>query len=435
MLALALVFSIISLLIGALTLVKVQAPYGFGLLPLKLFACALSPLGAICGVLGLGFGLLAGSLVALALAAAGLALSGGYILQMLAAHEDFAGVFGRDWQQRIPPERAERMLRRHWTGWIPAEPDPVWQRDVPFWTIPGTQRRLLCDLWMPAEGVSPSGLAFIYIHGGNWYFLDKDVLTRPFFRHLAGQGHVVMDVAYRLFPETDLAGMVGDVKRAIAWMKDNGRAYGVDPSRVVVGGASAGGHLALLAAFAPHQAEMTPPDVQDCDLSVRAVISEYGPTNLAACYYHTNQDKTTRSIRSRTVAVGQPPAPVDLNRTQEPQAGRGRLGFNKPTTYGAFVNLLGRHPDEIPETYALYSPDSYVHPGCPPALLIKGRDDLVTPTPAVDDLQQKLGAAGVTCLNVLYPHTDHAFDLVLPRLSPPAQASWYVIDRFLALVG
>jgi len=63
---------------------------------------------------------------------------------------------------------------------------------------------------------------------------------------------------------------------------------------VAVGGASSGRHLALLAAFAPYRPEMTPDDLKGCDLSVRAVISEYGPTNLAACYFHTNQNKTTR---------------------------------------------------------------------------------------------------------------------------------------------
>ena len=63
-----------------------------------------------------------------------------------------------------------------------------------------------------------SGLAVVYLHGGAWYGLDKDVGTRPLFRHLAAQGHVVVDVAYRLFPETDLPGMVADAKRALAWV-------------------------------------------------------------------------------------------------------------------------------------------------------------------------------------------------------------------------
>ena len=50
----------------------------------------------------------------------------------------------------------------------------------------------------------------------------------PTFRHLAAQGHVVMDVSYRLAPEADLLGMVGDVKRSVAWLKANAARYGVD---------------------------------------------------------------------------------------------------------------------------------------------------------------------------------------------------------------
>jgi hypothetical protein len=36
---------------------------------------------------------------------------------------------------------------------------------------------------------------------------------------------------------------------------------------------------------------------------------------------------------------------------------------------------------------------------------------------------------------VLFPQTDHAFDLVLPRWSPSAQSALYEIERFLALMA
>jgi acetyl esterase/lipase len=55
--------------------------------------------------------------------------------------------------------------------------------------------------------VPPSGLAFIHLHGGGHASLDKGGPTAPWFRHLAAQGHVVMDVAYRLIPETTVPGM------------------------------------------------------------------------------------------------------------------------------------------------------------------------------------------------------------------------------------
>jgi hypothetical protein len=100
------------------------------------------------------------------------------------------------------------------------------ERDVAYWTVPGTDRQLLADLWQPPEGTQPSGLAFIYRHGGGHASGDKGGPTEPWFRHLAAQGHVVMDVAYRFCPETNVPGMQGDVKRAIVWMKRNAAHYG-----------------------------------------------------------------------------------------------------------------------------------------------------------------------------------------------------------------
>ena len=72
--------------------------------------------------------------------------------------------------------------------------EPIWERDLSFWTIPGTDRDLLCDVWRPNDG-SGSGLGIVYLHGGAWFIMDKDFGTRPLFNHLVAQGHTVMDVA------------------------------------------------------------------------------------------------------------------------------------------------------------------------------------------------------------------------------------------------
>jgi len=164
-----------------------------------------------------------------------------------------------------------------------ASPKTSFERDIVFWTVPDTQRELLCDIWRPADG-DASGLAVVYLHGGGWTAFDKDFLTRPFFRHLVAQGHTVMDVSYRLCPEEDIFGMIGDVKRAIAWMKANAFRYGVNPEKVVLIGSSAGAHLCLLAGYTPQQPELTPEDLIGTDLSVCGVVSYYGPSDLMAAY-------------------------------------------------------------------------------------------------------------------------------------------------------
>lgn len=173
------------------------------------------------------------------------------IVRVGSARVDLSGALGTGWPDRIPTERRARMISRWWAGRLRSGPQPRLRQDVVFATVPGTDRVLLCDVWRPPPGVAPSGLAVVYLHGSAWYTLDKDFATRPLFRHLAAQGHVVVDVAYRLFPETDVPGMAGDAKRAVAWVREHATDLAVDPDRIVLAGGSAGGHLALLAAYAP----------------------------------------------------------------------------------------------------------------------------------------------------------------------------------------
>lgn len=119
---------------------------------------------------------------------------------------DLSGAFGVGWAERIPAQRRARMVSRWWTGPLPRTPQPRLRQDVAFTTVPGTDRVLRCDVWQPPVGVPPSGVAVAYLHGSAYYVFDKDFQTRPLFRHLAAQGHVVVDVAHRLFPETDVLG-------------------------------------------------------------------------------------------------------------------------------------------------------------------------------------------------------------------------------------
>jgi len=202
----------------------------------------------------------------------------------------------------------------------------------------------------------------------------------------------------------------------VAWMKANAARYQVNPERVVLGGASAGGHLALLAAYAPHHSLLTPPDLQGCDLSVRAVVSYYGPTDLQACYHHLDQK---RLISLPKVEIGLVGA-ADMKKNM--------------TDAGRMDTLLGGHLHEVPEVYELASPVVHVHAGCPPTLLIQGESDIFAPVTAARELYRKLVECRVPAVNIVYPLTNHAFDLLLPQISPPAQAALYYLERFLALM-
>jgi acetyl esterase/lipase len=49
-------------------------------------------------------------------------------------------------------------------------------------------------------------------------------------------------------------------------------------------------------------------------------------------------------------------------------------------------------------------------------------------------LYAELVEAGVPTIIIVFPPTDHVFDLILPQVSPPAQSALYDVDRFLALL-
>src|SRR5829696_6848731 len=421
----------LSVVASSLLYVRIRAPINplrGSMWILRLLADAVTPFIALSGTVAAGLALLARSPMAMSTAMLGVLAAVRDVRQVTSPHPGFAQAFGVPWERDIAPEQQTGMLQRRWTWHLGAAPEPRWQRDVPFWTLPGADRHLLCDLWQPPHGVAPSGLAVVYLHGGAWSLLDKDVGTRSFFRHLAAQGHVVMDVAYRLYPETDMLGMVGDAKRAIAWMKAQGSAYGVNPERVVVAGGSAGGYLALLAAYTPRDGALTPEDVGARDLGVRGVISCYGPTDLRAHYVHTRQD-IWGHLGQATEA--HPPGPLIrgvFGTSYE------RLGLGKTGAVGAMEPLVGGTPETVPDRYALFSPITHVQPGCPPTLLIQGKDDVIAPVSATNLLYEQLVASGVPAVNIVFPHAEHGFDLVFPRWSPAAQAALYYEERFLALM-
>ena len=383
----------------------------------KLAAGAFSPVWAMIGAVGALIGWISGAYWAVPMGVLGAGMMLLYIWQCTRDHQGFEDAFGSGWGDQIASQQAAKMVKKRWSWFLKLKvsPEPAWERDVSFWTVPGTDRQLLCDIWRPGDG-DVSGLAFIYYHGGGWTAMDKDFGTRPFFRHLASQGHTVMDVAYRLCPEVDIYGIIGDVKRAIAWMKANASRYDVNPEKIVLGGGSAGAHLALLAAYTPGHPELTPEDIKDADLSVQGVISYYGPTDLVAGY--------------------EPWLTANPNIKMDPVPMGTRLDPSEAMRYlGRLDLLLGGGPREVPEIYQLVNPATHVHPGCPPTLLIQGDKDVLVAPETTRSLYTKLVQAGVPAINVVFPWTEHGFDLFFPpQINPAAQSAQYDVDRFLALL-
>jgi acetyl esterase len=94
----------------------------------------------------------------------------------------------------------------------------------------------------------PAGVAVVF-HGGGWMVASRDSFDATS-RHLAlDSGLAVVSVEYRLAPEHPFPAALEDAWTATRWVAENGKALGVDTSRLVVLGESAGGNLAAVVAL------------------------------------------------------------------------------------------------------------------------------------------------------------------------------------------
>ncbi|MFZ4545623.1 MAG: alpha/beta hydrolase fold domain-containing protein, partial [Saprospiraceae bacterium] len=229
-----------------------------------------------------------------------------------------------------------------------------------------------------------------------------------------------------------ITGMGVSITGISNWMKENANTYGVNPNTVVVGGGSAGGHLALLVAYTDFNPQFTPNELAGKDISVCGVVSFYGPTDLKAMYFHTNQQhlKDSNSNKMKKAIPQMPSWVIKLMGNAYY-----RFHFDKDfANAGVFASLLGGTPDECPEQYALYSPITNVNAKCPATLQLQGEDDLMTPVKTTRYLHTCLMENNVPSALHTFPQTDHAFDLVLPKISPSAHWAIYDVERFLALL-
>lgn len=372
------------------------------------------------------------------ISATNLWMSALYIFKTTRPHSAFEPIFGQEWEKHIPADVSARMLSRRY--WSPLQRQSVrFDQNIIFWTVPETGRDLLCDIWQPPVGVKPSGLAYIYLHGSGWHFQDKDQGTRNIFRQLASQGHVVMDVAYRLVPEAYLEDMIADARRAVIWMHQNAEKYHVNPDKIVLAGASAGGHIALMSAYIDDNVLDLPEDVQHQTRDLCAVVSFYAPAQLTLLYEYGHRilgiddegnaqmtvfDRISNTILREGSELLNPPVP---DRDGEPVVITNALDM--------LTNFMGCLPVDDPERYLAASPVTYVNEKSPMTLILQGSEDSQVPAEQSRILYDTLTNAGVPAIYIEYPAADHGFDLALPWISPAPQGALYDLERFLALVA
>jgi acetyl esterase len=89
---------------------------------------------------------------------------------------------------------------------------------------------------------------FVYVHGGGWVYGSIETVDRLCRRIADRSGCAVLSVGYRLAPEHIYPAALDDVETVLSYVRIAGPALGVDPTRLAIGGDSAGGLLATVAA-------------------------------------------------------------------------------------------------------------------------------------------------------------------------------------------
>lgn len=256
--------------------------------------------------------------------------------------------------------------------------------DVTYSTIPGF-RPLTLDVYVPPAAARPKGLPLVlYIHGGGWAnghsrqsgaFDDWPGVLAS----LAARGYVVASLNYRLSSEAPFPAAVQDVKWAIRFLRAHATEYGVDPTKAIVWGGSAGGHLAALTA-------------------------------------------TTCGVKSLEPSPPTPATPETTAVAAQSDCVQGAV-----TWYGIFdlASMTGATPGALPPPVARFlacssescstdtldaaSPQHFVKSDMPPFLLVHGSaDKTVNPSQSTRFLDAAV-AAGAHATLIMIPDVDHSF--------------------------
>lgn len=218
---------------------------------------------------------------------------------------------------------------------------------------------LYADFYVPEDVENPP--VIMWIHGGGWKDLNRKwCLVFP----QTERGYAVCSVDYRYSDEAVFPAQMLDLKDALLFVKESGRLYGYDESRVILAGDSAGGHLCSLLGVSAGNKDW---EKQEGDYRVSAVVDFCGPCRLGEVAGEEREDHTV----------------IDQ-----------LLGTN-----GERKLIKGRG--------ALASPITYIDGTEPPFLILHGSVDPTVPPDESRALRNALESAGVPVHMYLVPGGVH----------------------------
>ena len=168
-----------------------------------------------------------------------------------------------------------------WQGVAAEDSLPYTQtQDLVYGEVHGTG--LLLDVFVPKGRTN--GLAIVDVASGAWYSdrgKIRDHTLAQMYQIYCGRGYTVFAVRPGSKTRYTLAEMDTHLKTGIRFIKERAASYRIDPERLGITGASAGGHLATLAALKPSAAKPDGKKPTDrFSTAVKAVAVFFPPTDL-----------------------------------------------------------------------------------------------------------------------------------------------------------
>ena len=151
--------------------------------------------------------------------------------------------------------------------------------DVVYGEVHGTG--LLMDVFTPKG--KPNGLGIIDVVSGAWYSdrrKIRDHILAQVYSIFCSRGYTVFAIRPGSRTRYTGAEMEANLKTGIRWVKRHALDYKIDPERLGLTGASAGGHLATLAAVTPEEANPDANSLVRYDTRVKAAAVFFPPTDF-----------------------------------------------------------------------------------------------------------------------------------------------------------
>ncbi len=228
------------------------------------------------------------------------------------------------------------------------------------------RHEILADVYRPAgDEVCP---VIVWIHGGALIVGHRESISSQVRQLAEEQRCALVSIDYRLAPETILPALISDIEAAFRWLGDDGASqFHLDPNRIVVAGASAGGYLTLVTGY---RVQPKP----------KALVSLFGYGDLTGDWYSTPSPHARHNARkvTRATALAQTDGSVISDDRQ--RMGNGMLIYLHYRQNGIWPEeVSGFERATIRKQIAPFEPIHNVSADYPTTLLIHGTEDTDVP--------------------------------------------------------